>query len=157
MMYTLGGQYATPQEFHDDNLYLIITKSAVFGNQRSNYIIFNRFESEILRHNEMTIEMGILQINTGNYEVIPVATREIFYQFWLPACKSLGLQLISHFHDGYLNVVSAEDVPKIVEELICLHSYTLEQEDLAFMSERIERIIHVFQTTDTTSYKYDFG
>jgi hypothetical protein len=81
----------------------------------------------------MTIEMGILQINTGNYEVIHVATTEIFYQFWLPACKCLSLQLISHFHDGYLNVVSVEDIPRIVEELICLHSYTLEQEDLAFM------------------------
>jgi hypothetical protein len=105
----------------------------------------------------MTIEMGILQIKTGIYEVIPVATSEIFYQFWLPACKYLGLQFISHFHDGYLNVVSAEDVPRIVEELICLHSYTLEQENLAFMSERIERIIHVFQTTDSASYEYDFG
>ncbi|MBD2596888.1 hypothetical protein H6G74_21500 [Nostoc spongiaeforme FACHB-130] len=105
----------------------------------------------------MTIEMGIIQINTGNYEVIPVATSEIFYQFWLPACKYLGLQLISHFHDGYLNVVSVEDVSKIVEELICLHSYTLEQENLAFMSERIERIIQVFKTTDATSYEYDFG
>ncbi|PHJ60932.1 hypothetical protein VF14_15865 [Nostoc linckia z18] len=105
----------------------------------------------------MTIEMGILQINTGNYEVIPVATSEIFYKFWLPACRYLGLQLISHFHDGSLSVVSVEDVPKIVEELICLHSYTLKQKKLAFMSERIERIIQVFQTTDTTSYKYDFG
>ncbi|MBD2199847.1 MULTISPECIES: hypothetical protein [Calothrix] len=105
----------------------------------------------------MTIEMGILQINTGNYEVIPVATSEIFSQFWLPACKSLGLQFISHFHDGSLNVVLAEDVPKILEELICLHSYTLEQEDLAFMRERIERIIQVFQTTDAKFYEYDFG
>jgi hypothetical protein len=105
----------------------------------------------------MTIEMGILQINTGNYEVIPVATSEIFYKFWLPACKYLGLQFISHFNDGSLNIVSAEDVPKILEELICLHSYTLEQENLAFMSERIERIIQVFQTTDATSYEYDFG
>lgn len=105
----------------------------------------------------MTIEMGILQINTRNYEVIPVATSEIFYQFWLPACRYLGLQFISHFHDGSLNVVSVEDVPRIVEELICLHSYTLEQENLAFMSERIERIIQVFQTTDATSYEYDFG
>lgn len=105
----------------------------------------------------MTIEMGILQINTGNYEVIPVATSEIFYQFWLPACKYLGLQFISHFHDGSLNVVSVEDVPKIIEELICLHSYTLEQEDLTFMSERIERIIQMFQTKDTASHEYDFG
>jgi len=105
----------------------------------------------------MTIEMGILKINTGNYEVIPVATSEIFYQFWLPACRYLGLQFISHFHDGYLNVVLVEDVPRIVEELICLHSYTLAQEDLAFMNERIERIIQVFQTTDPASYEYDFG
>ncbi|MBD2241306.1 hypothetical protein H6G35_32765 [Aulosira sp. FACHB-113] len=105
----------------------------------------------------MTIEMEILQINTGNYEVIPVATSEVFYKFWLPACRCLGLQLISHFHDWSLNVVSTEDIFRIVEELIYLHSYTLEQEDLAFMSERIESIIQVFQTTDAASYEYDFG
>ena len=45
----------------------------------------------------MTIEMEILYRDSGEYEVVPVATSEAFRRDWLSACERLDLESISVF------------------------------------------------------------
>jgi hypothetical protein len=105
----------------------------------------------------MTVEMGIRHRDTGEYEVVPVATSDTFCRIWLPACKRLGLEWVAHFHDGALAVVPPESVPQIIAELERLRAGLAEQRELAFVIERIDSILRAFRKTDPAVCEYDFG
>ena len=105
----------------------------------------------------MTVEMGIRHRDTGDYEVVPVATSATFRKVWLPACDRLGLELVGHFHDGMLTTVPAEAIPRIIGELHRLRAWARDQPELHFVVERIDTILRAFRETDPAVCEYDFG
>src|SRR5437763_86280 len=105
----------------------------------------------------MTIEMGIHHLDTGEYEVVPVATSETFRAVWLPACNRLGLEWVAHFHDGALTAVPVELIPQIVKELQLLRGWVSEQPELAFIAEGIDSILRMFRERDPAKCEFDFG
>lgn len=105
----------------------------------------------------MTVEMGIRHLESNEYEVVPVSCSETFRRVWLPACKRLELELVSHFHDGLLTKVNTEDIPQIISELDRLRKWAVGQMELGFVVERIDAILRVFRETDPSLCEYDFG
>ena len=105
----------------------------------------------------MTVSMGIRHLDTGQFEDVPVATSEVFRSWWLPACKRLGLDLVSHFHDGMLNTVANDEIPRIVAELEALRAWASAEPDRSFMVARIDGILQAFRRTDPLRCSYDFG
>jgi hypothetical protein len=105
--------------------------------------------------------MGIRHLDTGEYETVPVATSEFFESVWLPASQKLGLQYVSHFHDGGLTGIPSESVPDIVEELHRLRAWATEnlvgEHVVEHAVERIDLILAGFARTDPAICEYDFG
>jgi hypothetical protein len=105
----------------------------------------------------MTVSMGVRHLDTGRYEVVPVATSDVFRVWWLPACEHLGLELVSHLHDGMFTEVAREDVPRITAELETLRAYAASGPERDFMVSRIDGILSAFRKSDLARCVYDFG
>lgn len=105
----------------------------------------------------MTVSMRVRRLDTGRYEVVPVATSDVFRAWWLPACDHLGLELVSHFHDGALTEVAREDVPRIAAELETLRAWASAEPERDFMVSRIDGILSAFRESDLTPRVHDFG
>ena len=105
----------------------------------------------------MSVEMGIRHRDTGEYEVVPVATLDTFRRVWLPACERLGLELVPLFAGGALTTVPAELVPQIVAEVVRLRDATAELPDGGYLADRCSGILAAFARTDPAACEYDFG
>lgn len=105
----------------------------------------------------MTVSMGIRHLDTGRYDVVPVATSDVFRAWWLPACDHLGLEFVSHFHDGALTEVAREEVPRIAAELETLRAWASSDPERDFMVSRIDGILSAFRKSDLARCIYDFG
>lgn len=105
----------------------------------------------------MTVSMGIRHLDTGRYEVVPVATSDIFRVWWLPACGHLGLELVAHFHDGALTEVAHEDGPRIAAELDTLRAWASSEPERDFMVSRIDGILSALRRSDLARCVYGFG
>lgn len=105
----------------------------------------------------MTVEMGIRHCDSGEYEVLPVATSETFRRVWVPACERLGLELVPLFSGGALTTVPAELIPRIVAEVERLRGWATEQSDGEYLVDRCSGILAAFARTDPAVCEYDFG
>jgi len=105
----------------------------------------------------MTVEMGIRHRDTGEYEVVPVATSETFRRVWLPACERLGLRLVPLFAGGALTTVPPDLVPQIVAEVEQLQAGAAELRDGDYLADRCSGILAAFGRTDPAACEYDFG
>jgi hypothetical protein len=105
----------------------------------------------------MTVEMGIRHRNSGEFEVVPVATSETFRCVWLPACEHLGLKLVPLFAGGALTRVPVELVPEIIAEVERLRGWAAEQSDGGYLADRCSGILAAFTRTDPAECEYDFG
>ena len=105
----------------------------------------------------MSVEMGIRHRDSGEYEVVPVATLATFRQVWLPACERLGLELVPLFAGGALTIVPPEVVPRIVAEVERLRRWAAEQPDGMYLADRCSGILAAFARTDPAACEYDFG
>jgi hypothetical protein len=104
----------------------------------------------------MTVSLGIKDRASGAYEVVPIATNADFAERWLPACAALGLDFVSHFHDGALTSVRPEDLPVIVEELTRLRTWVVGHGSAHWL-QRIDGILRPLRTRDPMTYEFDFG
>jgi hypothetical protein len=105
----------------------------------------------------MAIEMGIRHRDSGEYEVVPVATSETFRRVWLPACERLGLALVPLFAGGALTTVPPELVPQIVAEVERLRADAAALPDGDYLADRCSGILAAFARTDPAGCEYDFG
>ena len=106
----------------------------------------------------MTVSMGIRHLDTGECEMVPVTTTDIFEAIWLPACQQLGLQYVSHFHDGALGTgVPRECVADIVDELHRLRLWAAERYEMQFIIQRIDLVLGAFESNSSSACEYDFG
>lgn len=105
----------------------------------------------------MTVEMGILHRDSGEYEVVPVATLATFRNTWLPACKQLGLEWVPLFAGGALTTVPTGLIPQIIAELERLKSWAEMRPDGDYLAERCAGILAAFRRTDPMACRYDFG
>lgn len=105
----------------------------------------------------MTIEMGILDSDSGEYSVVPVATVAAFQGVWLPACERLGLELVPLFGGGALTTVPPELVLQIVAEIERLRSWAAEWQVDSYLADRCSDILAAFARTDPAVCHYDFG
>jgi hypothetical protein len=105
----------------------------------------------------MTVEMGIRHRDSGEYEVVPVATSETFRGVWLPACEQLGLELVPLFAGGALTTVPPKLVSQIVAEVERLRSWAIDQPNSEYLADRCSAILAAFARTDPMACEYDFG
>jgi hypothetical protein len=105
----------------------------------------------------MTVSLGLINRQTGEFRDVPVSTSDSFRKRWLPAAQALGLELVPHLHDGTFTVLAKEDIPKILEELRRLREYVVVKPELASIAERIDNIVATFRSTDPAEWEYDFG
>ncbi len=105
----------------------------------------------------MSVEMGIRHRDSGEYEVVPVASSETFRRVWLPACERLGLELVPLFAGGALTVVPPELIERIVAEVEGLRGWAAEQPDGVYLTDRCSGILAAFARTDPVACEYDFG
>lgn len=105
----------------------------------------------------MSVEMGIWHRDSGEYEVVPVATLDTFRRVWLPACERLGLELVPLFAGGALTTIPLELVPRIVDEVERLRGWAAGQPDGEYLADRCSGILAAFARTDATGCEYDFG
>src|SRR5262245_8019614 len=105
----------------------------------------------------MTVEMGIRHRDTGEYEVVPVATAASFRSVWLPACERLGLGLVPLFSGGALTTVPPEMVPQIIAEVERLRVAAAGSPDGDYLADRCSGILAAFARTDPALCEYDFG
>lgn len=99
----------------------------------------------------MTVELGIRHRESGEYEVVPVATSATFREVWLPACKQLGLELVPEFPGGALTTVPAEFVPRIVDELDRLRQWAagnVGDPYAGYLVDRCDGLLRAFARTD---------
>ncbi|APR75909.1 Hypothetical protein A7982_01256 [Minicystis rosea] len=89
--------------------------------------------------------------------MVLIATSDVFRTWWLPACDLLGLELISHFHDGTFTEVAREDVPRIAAELETLRAWASSASERNFMVSRIDGVLQAFRESDPAQCVYDFG
>ena len=101
--------------------------------------------------------MGIRHRDTGEYEVVPVATAEAFHRVWLPACERLGLELVPLFAGGALTTVPPNLIPQIVAEVEQLWIESAELSDGDYLACRCAGILAAFARTDPAVCEYDFG
>lgn len=104
----------------------------------------------------MTVSMGIRHRESGEYEVVPVATNASFRRVWLPACEKLCLQFIPLFADGALTRVPTELVPQIIDEVSRLQRWAVARPD-EYLQERCGDILAAFARTNPAMCDYDFG
>ena len=105
----------------------------------------------------MSVELGIRHRDTGEYEVVPVATAEAFRRVWLPACERLGLELVPLFCGGALTTVPPELVPRITAEVERLRGWAFAQPDGEYLADRCSGILAALARTDPAACEYDFG
>jgi hypothetical protein len=105
----------------------------------------------------MSVEMGIRHRDSGEYEVVPVATSDTFRRVWLPACGQLGLELVPLFASGALTTVPPELVPRIIAEIERLRGWAVAQPDGEHLADRCSGILAAFARTNPASCEYDFG
>jgi hypothetical protein len=100
----------------------------------------------------MTVEMGIRHRDSGEYEVVSVATSQ-----GLPACERLGLELVPLFAGGALTIVPSEVIPRLVAGVEQLRAWAVSQPDGDYLAERCAAILAAFARTDPAACEYDFG
>jgi hypothetical protein len=105
----------------------------------------------------MTIEMGILHRESGEYEIVPVATNKTFREVWLPACERLGMSLVPLFYGGALVHIPPNLLPRIVSELKQLRKWAASQQDDDYLVDRREDILAAVARTDPDECDYDIG
>ena len=105
----------------------------------------------------MSVEMGIRHRDSGEYELVPVATSESFRTLWLPAARRLGLEFVPLFSGGALTTVLPDLVPRIVAEVRRLRDWAANQPDGGYLADRCAGILHAFERTDPSRCEYDFG
>jgi hypothetical protein len=105
----------------------------------------------------MAVVMGIKNKRTGEYRTVPVATSQVFRDYWIPASKALDLRLVSRLHDGSLTSVDTGQIPVIVDELKRLRAAVAGRQDYVRIIGRIDQILKTFETTDSAECEYDFG
>lgn len=72
---------------------------------------------------------------------VPIATKAVFKEFWLPGCMALNLQWIPQFLEGL--DLESESIPDIVEELSRLRSWMIQNhsgKNKDFLVDRLDRL-----------------
>ena len=105
----------------------------------------------------MTVALGIRHRDSGEYDVVAVATAAAFRSIWLPACELLGLKLVPLFEGRAFTNVPPSLVPEIVEEVERLKKWALDQPEGAYLAERCTNILAAFKNTSPATCDYDFG
>lgn len=105
----------------------------------------------------MSVEMGIRHLETGEYEVVAVASADTFRSVWIPTAADLGLELVPLFSGGALTRVPVELVPQIISEVIILCDWAHKQPNRESLAERSSGILAAFARTDPSQCEYDFG
>ena len=105
----------------------------------------------------MTVEMGILHRESGEYEVVPVAATETFRTVWRPAAERLGWEFVPLFSGGALTPVPADLIQQIIAEVKILQQWAAAQPDGEYLVHRCTGILSAFERTDPSEYEYDFG
>ncbi|OWK36251.1 hypothetical protein [Fimbriiglobus ruber] len=105
----------------------------------------------------MSVELGIRDRDTGQYDVVPIATAETFRRVWLPACDRLGLELVPLFACGALTTVPPELMSRIIAEAERLREGAVGLPEGEYLADRCSCILAAFARTDPAKCEYDFG
>lgn len=65
----------------------------------------------------MAVELLITNQETGARELVPVATSEVFRQYWMAGCEELNLRRVPLIADG---LFERNDIPNLIRELASL-------------------------------------
>jgi hypothetical protein len=105
----------------------------------------------------MSVEMGIRHRDSGEYEVVPIATLDTFRRVWLPACEELGLELVPLFAGGALTSVPPDLVPRIIDEVLRLWIASVRLPEREHLADRCQSILAALARTEPALCEYDFG
>jgi hypothetical protein len=105
----------------------------------------------------MSISLGIRHRESGEYEVVPIATNAMFRRVWLPACERLGLSLVPLFEGGGLCFSGANRTRHVVSELEALRDWAASQPYGEYLVDRCGHLLAAFEWTDPEACDFDFG
>ena len=106
----------------------------------------------------MTVSMGIQHRDSGEYEVVHIATSRGFDLVWRPAAERLGLSLVSEFAGGALGGgVATWQVPLLAAEVARLQNWAVVQPGWEHVAGVCSDILAAFARTDPVECDYDFG
>src|SRR5262249_14333312 len=105
----------------------------------------------------MSIAMGIGHRDSGEYEVVPIATNATFRRVWLPACERLGLSLVPQFYGGGVGFSSPDAARQSVAGVERLRGWAASQPDGESLVDRCGDLLAAFERTNPESCDYDFG
>ena len=106
---------------------------------------------------EMTISMGLRNLQSGHYEVVPVATSSVFRTVWIPLCEELKLRYIPQFHDDSIGYLEGDEIKKVIRELNILKEVAAGKKDAEFVAGRVSRMLDSIERADVANCRFDFG
>ena|SRR5947209_20629656 len=95
----------------------------------------------------MAVELLIKNRDTGASELVPVATTEVFHQFWVKGCAQLDLRLVPRFEDGITDF-SPDEIRVVIDELRQLRSWfqqTQVPQNAKALGVRVDNTIRAFE------------
>jgi len=105
----------------------------------------------------MSISLGIRHLESGEYQVVPIATNATFRRVWLPACERLGLSLVPQFEGGGLLFSGANLARQVVSELEVLRDWAASQPDGEYLVDRCGDLLAAFERFDPEACEMAFG
>jgi hypothetical protein len=96
---------------------------------------------------EMAVELTISRKGSGDRELVPVATSEVYRKYWREGCAALRLQLITRFQDGVADF-AREDLSAVIEELRALGRWfdkTQSPAEARALTGRVNSVIRAFE------------
>jgi hypothetical protein len=95
----------------------------------------------------MAVELLIRNQATGVLKLVPVATSEVFHNYWIPGCRALELQYVPRFEDG-LGDFARSELSAVIQELRDLGLWfqdTQSPEDARGLVGRVDTVIAAFE------------
>jgi hypothetical protein len=93
----------------------------------------------------MAVELLITNQETGERQLVPVATTEVFRNYWKPGCEELGLSLVTLLEDGPLK---NSDIQGLISELVLLKQWfvrTQGTDNATALVRRVDNLVHVLE------------
>lgn len=105
----------------------------------------------------MSISLGIRHRESGEHQVVPIATNALFRRVWLPARERLGLSPVPLFEGGGLCFSGPNPARQVVSELEALRDWAALQPDGESLVDRCGDLLAAFERTDPEACDFDFG
>ena len=95
----------------------------------------------------MAVELLITNPETSALKLVPVATSEVFHNYWIKGCGELNLQYVPRFEGGLDDFLRSE-LPAVIQELRYLRLWfqgTQSPRDARGLVGRVDTVIASFE------------